>query len=291
MKKVAIILDSECGWTEKEARDRGFGFVPIIIIIDGKEGYSGVDYTLEYIYENLKKETNFKTSTSTLGMFEEEYRAALKDAEHVLFLGISKHLSSQNNSAKLVADMDEFAGKVTVYDTEFIGPWLLRLTDKLVSLMEEDADLNKILKMLDSQRGNMYGWLLPKNLDRVYSGGRLSKAQYIAGSLLKITPVMPVINGSISDHGIVKTRSIDKGLEVIVNNTVNKYKEMIKDGKRAEILITCLGNKDEKYDKIVLLFKEKGFDNITLTWCPAAIVGHVGLGGIGAGIGIDPEDE
>lgn len=290
-RKVAIMIDSEVGWSEKEARKMGFFYVPIVIYWNDKQGYSGIDYDLKFIYDNLDKNTDFKTATSEIGMIQDEYRKALKTADHVLFIPISKHLSSQVNSGKIAADDDEFRDKVTVYDSEFIGPWILAMSEKLVEMMKNDSTLDEYLKILDESRGNMFGWLFPKNLERLKASGRLSKAAYIAGSLLRIVPVTPIINGKLSSEGIIKTRSVDKALDVIVKNSIKKYKELTKKGLNVEILFVILGKENDELKKLKKKFSDNGFENVGKTWLPPAVVGHVGLNGLGAGVSIKFEKE
>ncbi len=291
-KKVAIMFDSECGWSEEEARQMGYFYVPVIFTIDGKEGYSGRDYTLEYMYENLKNDTEFKSAASKLGDIEDEYRRALETADHVLFIPFTKHMSSQINGARLVADYDEFKGKVTVYDSEFISPWLNILNNKLMSMVKEDASLEEFIALFDKQRGNMFAWLFPAGLERLRASGRLSKAAYMAGTLLKITPVTPVVNGMLDPNGVVKAKSKDKALDRIVENTVNKFNEMKEQGFDVVILLATLGPEEtnEYVDLIRAKFAEKGIPKVPATWISAAVVGHVGLGGIGAGVTIRFDD-
>lgn len=292
-KKVAIMIDSEFGWSEKQAREQGYNFVPIVFEIDGKKGYSGIDYTLDWIYENLKDNTVFKTSTSEFGMIQDEYRKALETADHVLYIPLTKHFSSQMNSARLAAEDAGLADKVTVYESEFISPWQLVMNDKLVSMMKRDAELEEFIEVLDSQRGNMYAWLFPNGLERLKASGRLSKAAYMAGTLLKITPVTPVINGMLDPNGVVKARSKDKALEKLVDNTINKYEEMKEKGLDVQILLAVLGNEagNEFVEQLRAMFAAKGYPEVPSTWISAAVVGHVGLGGIGAGVAMKFEKE
>ncbi len=292
-KKVAIMIDSEFGWSEKQAREQGYNFVPIVFEIDGKKGYSGIDYTLDWIYENLKDNTVFKTSTSEFGMIQDEYRKALETADHVLYIPLTKHFSSQMNSARLAAEDAGLADKVTVYESEFISPWQLVMNDKLVSMMKRDAELEEFLEVLDSQRGNMYAWLFPNGLERLKASGRLSKAAYMAGTLLKITPVTPVINGMLDPNGVVKARSKDKALDKLVDNTINKYEEMKEKGLDVQILLAVLGNEagNEFVEELRAKFAAKGYPEVPSTWISAAVVGHVGLGGIGAGVAMKFEKE
>ncbi len=293
-KKVAIMIDSEFGWSEKEARDQGYFFVPIVFDINGKKGYSGVDYTLEWIYENLDGDTVFKTSTSEMGMIQEEYRKALEVADHVIFIPLTKHFSSQMNSARLAAEDMGVADRVTVFESEFISPWLLLINDRIVSLMNKDASVEEFMELLNAQKGKMFAWLFPNNLERLKASGRLSKAAYMAGTVFKVTPVTPVINGMLDPKGVVKARSKDKALDKIVENTIAKYEELVAEGyTEARILLATLGS-EESNEHVVPLrakFAEKGVPEVPATWISGAVVGHVGLGGIGAGVVILPELE
>ncbi len=292
-KKVAIMIDSEFGWSEKQAREKGYFFVPIVFEIDGKKGYSGIDYTLDWIYENLNKDTVFKTSTSEMGMIQEEYKKALEVADHVLYIPLTKHFSSQMNSARLAAVDAGIEDKVTVYESEFISPWQLVMDEKLTGMMRRDASLEDYIEVLDSQRGKMFAWLFPDGLERLKASGRLSRAAYMAGTLLKITPVTPVINGMLDPNGVVKARSKDKALDKIVDNTINKYNEMKAEGLDVQILLAVLGN--EKGNAFVedlrARFAAKGIPEVPSTWVSAAVVGHVGLGGIGAGVAMRFSEE
>ncbi len=291
-KKVAMMFDSESlGLSESEARARGYYYVPIKFYIDGNEGDSGIDYTLDWIYDNLNKDTDFKTSTSDIASIIKEFERALEDAEHILYVPLTKHFTSQGNAAKLAAEEAGLEDKITIYDSEFISPWVIAMEDKIHSLVQEDASLEEFMELFDKTRGNMFAWLFPNNLERLKASGRLSKAAYMAGTLLKITPVTPVINGMLDPNGVVKARSKDKALDKIVDNTIEKYNELKEKGLKARILIAVLGRAEENehLDSIRAKFAEKGVPEVPLTWISAAVVGHVGLGGIGAGVAIDPE--
>ncbi len=288
-KKVAMMFDSESlGLSEAEARARGYYYVPIKFYIDGKEGDSGIDYTLEWVYDNLGSETEFKTSTSSIEKIIEEFNNALEDAEHILYVPLTKHFTSQANAARNAAIEAGLEDKVTIYDSEFISPWIIAMEEEIHSLVEKDASLEEFTALFDKTRGNMFAWLFPNNLERLKASGRLSKAAYMAGTLLKITPVTPVINGMLDPNGVIKARSKDKALDKIVENTIEKFEELKSNGLNPKILIAVLGRAEDN-EHLELLrskFAEKGISDVPLTWISAAVVGHVGLGGIGAGVAI-----
>lgn len=289
-RKIAIMVDSEIGWTEEEARKKGFNYVPIVMTIDGKEGYSGIDYPLTWIYDNLTSNTVFKTAASKFGMVQDEYRKALKTSDHVIFIPLSKHLSSQMNNARLAAEDKEFLGKVTVWESEFMGPWLLGLIDYILLLMNKNAEKEEFLKILDIQTNYMYAWIFPNSLERAYASGRMNKAQYMAGNLLKITPVLPIVNGSVNGTGMIKTRSKDKAIKFIVKEVCKKYDEFKAEGKYPMIITAALGYENEDLLKLEAAIQESGYRWSGRSWVPGAIVGHIGVGGAGAGITIIPNE-
>ena len=186
--------------------------------------------------------------------------------------------------ARIAADDPEFEDKITIYNSEFIGPWLMTMENQLLDMMKRDAELEDFIELLDSQKGKMFGWLFPTNLDRLYGSGRLSRAQYMAGNLLKIIPVMAVENGNITDTEIIKKRSIEKALKVIVEKNIKKYKEYKNEGLDPQILTTVLGYENAEIRLLEKMFSEKGYKDTIRTWIPSAIVGHVGIGGVGAGV-------
>lgn len=282
--KIAIMVDSSIGLTEKECRQKGLFFVPIVIDWNGKERLSGVDIDLDYMYENLNKDTKFGTAACKMSHIEEEYKKALKDNDHVVYIPISKHLSSTINTARIVAE--NFKGKVTIYDSEFIGPWLLLIVDILSNLTKNASSLEEVIKVIDESSEVMTGWLFPHNLERLYASGRMSKSQYLAGSLLKVTPVLTVEDGKLDKYPVKKTKSPTKAINYIYENCMNAISEFQRKGMEYKLVIITLGKKEnnEYVDEFLSKFKDIKDLEIEFLWLPPAILGHVGKGGIGAGI-------
>jgi fatty acid-binding protein DegV len=93
-EKIAIVVDSSCGYTKKEAEKMGVHFLSIIVHLGGKEYLDG-DTILENDLVNLMNPTS-KVSTSAIPpiVFEETFRKALKKADKVLCITLSKKISS-----------------------------------------------------------------------------------------------------------------------------------------------------------------------------------------------------
>ncbi len=291
MKKVSLLVDSSMGLTKKEANEIGLNFVPIIASLNGKDYESGIDIDMQWLIDNLKKDSDFKTAACKPSDLIEAYKRGLKESEHVLYVPISKHLSSTIETAKMIANEDEFKGKVTVYDSEFIGPWLLQFKNLLKNMISKDASLEEFNEVFDSQKNEMIGWVCPKNLDRLYHSGRLSRAKYLSGSLLKITPIIEIKNGSLNNGEVIKARSKDKAIKIIVEKTIERKKQLEDLGKNTKVVVVTLGIENELYDQMKKSFNDYGINEIFSLSLPTEILGHVGIGGIGGGCIIDIGEE
>ena len=277
--KVKVVFDSSCGLSKQEAEKMGFGYVPIIVEFEGKEYESGVNIDDKFLFKNMNKTTKVKTAAVKLGQLEEIFDDASEKYDEILFISLSKHLSSINSLGITLAKKYD---NVKVYDSEFITPWLTHILDDIKKLAET-SDMNSIIKMLDKYKGKMYGWLIPSNMDALYAGGRISKAQYLVGSLAKITPIIAVDNGSINEHDVIKAR----GLEKAINKTIEAVEKRVAEYKDKEIIIfTSSFDNDENRDILKNKIKNSNLSSYELKdyKFSSEIIAHVGPGAIAIGI-------
>jgi DegV family protein with EDD domain len=121
--KIKVLFDSTVSYSKAEIESKGAAFVPLIVTVDGKDYFDGIDIDENKLAALMNEgDHEFRTAATPLGMLEEAYREALKDADAVVFLPLSKELSSTNQNAKVVADQEEFKGKVFVVDSLYASP-------------------------------------------------------------------------------------------------------------------------------------------------------------------------
>lgn len=278
--KVGIVVDSSCGLTKKEAEENGLYFVPIIIDYEGNEYESGVNIDNEFLWKNLTKESNAKTAAVKPLTLREKITKAAEENEKVYVFTLSHHLSSINDSAKLIAK--DFKN-VIVLDSEMVTPWSnIIIYDVIRALKNQDEF--KVKKILTSQDGNMFGYILPKTMDSLYAGGRVTKAQYLIGSIAKINPIIPVINGSLSNHPAQKARGAEKARKKVVKIILDKRKVFEKKGIITSIFVAKT-NDVESYNKMVEELRRSGYEGkINETKISPSITVHVGEGAVAIGL-------
>ncbi len=208
MKKLGIILDSSCGLSKKQAEEKGFMFLPIVIDFNGKEYYTGVDIDNEFLYKNMSSNSIAKTAAIKMGHMKDLFKKASKEYEKVLFVSLSKHLSSINSTAKNLAK--NISDNIYVYDSNFITPWILPNLENLSKMLIEDKSFDEVINFLDRISKKMIGYIIPKTLDYLFYGGRITKAQYLVGSTLKIFTSIKIEDGVLTKHNVIKARTISK---------------------------------------------------------------------------------
>ncbi len=282
MGKVGIIVDSSCGLMQKEAEKKGLYYAPIVINFDGKDMKSGVDITNDFLYKNMTMKSKVKTSAVPMATMFDLITKAEKENDSVIIITISKYISSGNDNAKVIAK--DFKN-VTVYDSKFVTPWIFHILDTILDLASKGKK-DKILDLLARQDKAMWGILAPETLEFLYSGGRISKTQYIMGNLLKIIPLIPLINGELDNTGVIKTRSETKAGKRMADELDIEYKRLIKSGiKKNELEVATINVNSKKIHKeIRKALEKKGYENIGVGFMTPEIISHTGPKLAGCGI-------
>lgn len=210
--KYKLIFDSTVGHPKEEIEKAGAGFVPINLTINKKDYLIGVDIDAKWVRDNLQGEDIAKTSAVSLGEIKQAYDDALKTHNHVVYISISKGLSSSKANAEMVANEDEYKGKITVVDSEFITPILQPIAFDLIK-KSKTLKLEEFLKILNFYNKDIVVFALPGNMKRLYKSGRVTKTQYIIGSLLKVNPIITYADGDMTTRPAEKARGLVKATE------------------------------------------------------------------------------
>ncbi len=283
--KVGIVVDSSCGIKKKEAIKKGFYFLPIIIDFDGQEKESGVNIDNEFLYKHMTKNTPVKTAAIRYGEMEETFKKALQENEKVIFISLSKHLSSINSTATTIAKSIGNENLI-IWDSEFITPWFNKILDPLSKLIKKDANLEDFKTALSFYDKKMFAHIFPETLDFLYSGGRISKSQYLLASSLKIFPIVTISDGKLTDYPVIKKRSIKKTISELINQIKERIKILEDEGIRNwEIKIVSVNSKEKDllYEKIKEEFnidKDK-IEELNLS---PSIIAHLGPKALGIGV-------
>lgn len=213
MGKIGLILDSTCGLSKKEVESMGFGFMPIIININGIDKRAGVEVDSKEMYSIMSdRHVIIKTSLPSGEDIMKSFDFVLKKFEKAIFISLSRKMSGTYNSARIISKDDKYKGKIFVYESLYSSPWTPLYVKEFIELVESEDSIEKIYSILDLSIKYLIGFLSPGDIWWFYKGGRISKMQYIAGSLMKMKPILTISDGEIKKHDVPKIRTPKKAM-------------------------------------------------------------------------------
>ncbi len=287
MRKLGLILDSSSAITELEARNKGHAFIPVQISINKKTYKSGVDIDDTKLYEAMKdKNVDLKTATACGEDIEKAFDDILTRFDKAVYIGLSAKMSGTNNAVKMVAETEKYKGKIFVYESEYSAPWLRAYLPCFEELLDRTDDINEIYEVLDLAKPYMIGMLTPGNIYWFYKGGRITKIQYMAGSLLKLLPILTIENGNMSKEKVEKVRGQTKAMNKIIENFKPIIENVKKLGMKFEIISIKSNIEQINTDFDKLISESYGVNQTDIIKDPISNeqIAHMGPGSFGMGI-------
>ncbi len=203
--KLAIIVDSSSGLSKKETEAKGWIFLPLYMNIEGKEYIDGVDISIEEFYKMIKPEMKVRTSATPPGLIIEAFDKAMKEYDAAIVYSLSAGLSSQNKNIKMIAKDYK---NIAVIDSQSMGKGTEINCNDIEAFSKTSDSLDDILAYANKLAKESGGVLIPRTMDWLVAGGRVSPAAAKMAGMLKIIPVIGFIDGNLIKYG--KGRNFEK---------------------------------------------------------------------------------
>ncbi|NQT31540.1 MAG: DegV family protein [Deltaproteobacteria bacterium] len=223
MQKVAIVADSVACLTREMVEQYGITIAPIPISFQGKIYRDWVDITPSEAYELfLKDPDSFKTAGASPGIFLEAYRQASKRAKNILCVTLSVKLSGAYDAARQA--IEEARKELPQISVEVVDSKTVTASEGFVALAgaraaEAGKSLAEVVKAAEEMRERVTFLALLETIRHVYRTGRIPKIAAMAGSVLRIKPILTSSGGVVRFMGAVRSRAhgIDKMLKIMRN--------------------------------------------------------------------------
>lgn len=219
MSKIAIVTDSTSGLSNDELSKMGNAYmVHFEVQLNGKFYHEGIDISDDQFYHELATSKEFPTTAppSIQEMFDFYDSVAAKGYDEIISIHITSGITGFYNN--LVSALPEYKGpKVHVVDSFLSIQPMGYLVKYASDLANKGADADEILKNVDRQKRTIGEYFIVDDLKNLVHGGRLTNAAAFTGGLLRIKPVLTMMN---DDHKIIATdkiRTMKKALHFIEN--------------------------------------------------------------------------
>lgn len=271
--KTAFVCDSTLQINEEFQKKYPIFVIPSEVRLDDEIYEDNVTITPEKFYEKVNSGMKPSTSQPSIGKTVEIYKQLKEQGfNRIVAFSISSKLSGTYSSfiqaGELVDDIE-----LKVIDTKQLARMAGYAIEKIIvdftdgnlafeNIEDEYIKLSKLQNIL----------VTVENMDFLYAGGRLTKAQFMLSNLLNILPILTIKDGGIVANG--KHRGMNKVL--------TKMCEEIK-GYNPKSLFILYTNEDLLEKTKVVVSKEFGNIPTEYVIVPPAIGTHTGPLAVGIG--------
>ena len=274
---TAIVLDSTSDFVDARERHANMRIVPLYVLFDGQPFRDHVDIGPDEFYERL---ADAKTLPTTSQPTPADFLAAYEELVSAGFDRIwSVHLSSKlSGTFESAQRASEQLGKdvVRLFDSGSASLAVALLAEAIDRRLEQGTTDEEIERLLERFPDDVRVVFTCATLEYLKRGGRIGKAQALAGSLLNVKPILELRDGVVEPIGRVRGRQ--KALEEFSRLFVDATED--RDGLRVAI---AHANAPEWIDVISdFVSKARPKATIDLVEPLGAVVGtHAGPGAVG----------
>ncbi|MBE3598364.1 MAG: DegV family protein [Limnochordaceae bacterium] len=237
-RRVAVVTDSVANLPQALARSLRVWVVPLLVVFRDKVFRDGVDLSPAQFYRRLREGQVASTSQPNPDAFLEAYQAAVKSsasaepAESILVITISSKLSGTFHSATQAAQRFSSAA-VRVIDSltaSFAEGWLVT---EAARLAERGASLGEVADRVLALREKVRIFAAVDSLDYLRRSGRIGRAVAMAGSLLKVKPILTVGRDGVAE-GVDRARTLERALDRLVEFVAEDAPQLVPTARTAQ---------------------------------------------------------
>ena len=204
-QNAAIVLDSTSDFPEAQNRYPNMRVVPLYVLFGEQSFRDHVDIGSHDFYKRLRTASALPTTSQpTPQDFVTAYEE-LDAYERVYSLHLSAKLSGTFQSAALAAEQIE-GDRIRVVDTETASlavAMLALAVQRRLEVGTTDEEIEQLIERFKLQTGVVF---TVGTLEYLQKGGRIGRAQALAGTLLHVKPILSVADGVIVPIGRVRGR-------------------------------------------------------------------------------------
>jgi DegV family protein with EDD domain len=195
LQDTAIVYDSTADLPVGPAGGRSV-MVPLRVMFGSETLLDHVDLDPPAFYQRLASTPEPPTTSQPPpAAFADAYAHLLHDVDHVVSLHVSGKLSGTVESARLAAA--DFGDRVTVIDTASVSASLASAVLGVHTLLEQGTNDAAIEAFIDRHRREARCFVALDTLTYLQRGGRIGRAQALAGQLLSVHPVLEITDGEV----------------------------------------------------------------------------------------------
>jgi len=280
MSSIRIVTDSTADLTPELLNAYGVRVVPLLVQFGDESYQDGVEMNTDRLFQMVAERNQLpKTSSPNPGVFRKYFEEATADGSQVLFIGISAKFSATIQNAQIAAS--EFPeGQVRVFDSRNLSAGIGLQVLHACDLARQGTSMDEIIADLEAYQAGVRTSFVIDTMDYLHKGGRCSGVAALVGTLLRIRPVISVVDG-----GMIVAAKVRGPRKKALDWMLERFAEDVAQGRvRPErVFVTSPDWPHEDTDYMVAETRRimPGVQEVLVTRAGAVIGSHCGPGTIG----------
>ena len=188
-RALAFVTDTACDLPDSVIFEHGIGLVPTQLIIGDHTYRDRLEMTPAEFFQRMRGGDDATTSQPAPDAFREVFVDALRTADHVVAVVLSKALSGTYGSAERAAKSLD-PGRVVLVNSRGASLTEGMLVLRGIELAAEGWDAAAIARELDRVRDQSGGAFTVDNLERLIRSGRVGRLRGWLGTKLGVKPII-----------------------------------------------------------------------------------------------------
>ena len=206
-KKIAIVTDSNSGITQAQAKELGIFVLPMPFFISGELFFEDISLSQEEFYQKLAEDADISTSQPSPGEVMDLWDKLLWEYESIIHIPMSSGLSKSCETAMMLAEDADYAGKVFVVNNQRISVTQRQSVLDAMELAERGVPAAEIKKVLEDMKLESSIYITLETLKYLKKGGRITPAAAAIGTVLNIKPVLQIQGEKLDAYAKVRGRA------------------------------------------------------------------------------------
>ena len=276
-EKLAILTDSGTDVSSQISED--LFVLPLLIQIDKKSYFDGVDINLEQVLELVDKHkitTSLPSANAILKTLDE---IKTQGYTHVIVTTISSGLSGTYNFIRML--VEDYKGlKIALVDTKNISKASGYTIHLALDLIKKGKSFGEIVQSLNDSLANHKVFFTVGTVEYLRRGGRIG---LVAGTVANILSIKPII--TCNDAGVYYAVGKTRGYQKAINKMIQLAIDFIGEHQAYDLTI-LVAKVDEKTKENIAQIKDifKKAVNFEITSVSPTLAIHTGPQALGIAI-------
>jgi DegV family protein with EDD domain len=197
MEKIGLLLDSTTLTREDIRNKKNVKVVSLNVTIDGVD-QPELSLSTAQIVEKLHTAKKLSTSQPSPGSFSEKYEEFYKEGyTHVLVVCISSAISGTYQSALIAKSLIDFPLTIEVRSPKVASFGIALGIPLLGDMIEKGKTFQEVLKRYETIYAEAAVMFTLSDLMHLFRGGRLGMVAAFLGTVLRIKPIVEMVNGKL----------------------------------------------------------------------------------------------